>query len=156
MNNWCTYLFKLVLWGYFFGYIFKWNCQVILLVFLRNLHIVVHSLHQFTFPSTFRRALFSHPCPNLGICVLSDGRDSQFLLYLMKQSGYSSDIAFWSEDSYFYLHPNNSLKLYLFYFNHSNDPLFPNWRKRKVESKTRSLGHSLNCNLKILVLVELL
>ena len=55
-------------------------------------------------------SLFPTSLPIFVICVLFDGRDDQFLLYLMKQSGYSSDI-FWSEDSYFYLQPNNFLRV---------------------------------------------
>ena len=54
-------------------------------------------------------SLFPTSLPIFVICVLFDGRDDQFLLYLMKQSGYSSD--FWSEDSYFYLQPNNFLRV---------------------------------------------
>lgn len=90
---------------------------------------------------------FSHILlPTLVICVLSDGRWSISIIFY-EIVWYSSDIA-WSE-ALFLSTPKQLLKsCILFYFNHSNDPLFPNWEKRKVESKTRSLGHSLNCNLK--------
>lgn len=93
-------------------------------------------------------SLFPTSLPTLVICVLSDGRDDQFLLYLM-QSGYSSDIAFWSEDSYFYLHPNNSLRVvFCFTLTTAMTLCSQTGEKRKVESKTDLWDILLNCNLK--------